>query len=199
MSLRQLKQRLTTFGSNDVYRFLAIDPGTDTLGLALCEINLRTLEFTVCDVITLYASKHLMFYPGVVETHGEKQARLYAHRKSLVDLFNYWRPDAIVSESPFLGRFAAAFGALVECMQIIREAVMDYRPYLQLETVDPPSAKKSVGVKARGGSKDDIQRAVIADPEIHFAEGLSRLGHTEHGYDACAVAKWKYLNFIGRW
>lgn len=199
MSLAKLKQQLTTSGNNEIYRFIAIDPGTDTLGLSLCEINLKSLEFKVCDVITLYASKNMSFYPGVIETHGEKQARLYAHRRSLVDLFNYWRPDAIVSESPFLGRFAAAFGALVECMQIIREAVMEYRPYMELETVDPPSAKKSMNVKAKGSSKDDIQRAVISDTTIVFADGLSRLGHSEHGYDSIAVAKWKYLNFIGRW
>lgn len=199
MSLVALRDQLLNHTTNDFYRFIAIDPGTDTLGLALCTINLKTLELCVCEIITLHASKNMSFYPGVVETHGDKQARLFAHRRALVDLFNYWRPDAIVSESPFLGRFAAAFGALVECMQIIREAVMEYRPYLQLETVDPPSAKKSMNVKAKGSSKDDIQRAVISDTSIIFAEGLSRLGHSEHGYDSVAVAKWKYLNFIGRW
>lgn len=198
MSLKRLLTLLTTFGSNDRYRFIAIDPGTDTLGVALCEINLLTRQFTVLEVTTLKASKQITHYPGMVETHGEKQARLFAHKNTLLSLFRFWRPEAIVSESPFMGRFAAAFGALVECMQVLREAVMEYRVYQPLETVDPPSAKKSVGVKAKGSSKDDIEKAVIADPLIHFAEGLSRTGHSEHVYDAIAVGKWKYLNFIGQ-
>lgn len=197
MSLQRLLALLTTFASNDRYRYIAIDPGTDTLGIAVCEINLLTRELTILDVTTLKASKQLTHYPGLVETQGEKQTRLYAHRATLGHLFKHWRPDAIVSEAPFMGRFAAAFGALVECMQVIREAVMEYRVYQPLETVDPPSAKKAVGVKAKGSNKDDIMKAVIADKTIHFAEGLSRTGHSEHVYDAIAVGKWKYLNFLG--
>lgn len=199
MSLLKLQQQLTTFASNDIYRFVAIDPGTDTLGMALCEINLRTRELTVCELITLKASSMINNTPGYVEIHGEKQARLQQLEDAVYSVLVYWRPDGVVSEAPFMGRFAAAFGALVECMQSLRRALKRFRFYMLLETVDPPSAKKSVGVKAKGSSKDDIQRAVIADPRILFAEGLTRLGHSEHAYDACAVAKWKYLNFIGEW
>lgn len=197
MSLLKLQQRLTTFASNDIYRYVAIDPGTDTLGLALCEINLRTRVLTVCDVMTLKGSSMITTTPGYVEIHGEKQARLHMLEEALYSVFVHWRPDAVVSEAPFMGRFAAAFGALVECMQSIRNAVRRYRAYMLLETVDPPSAKKSVGVKAKGSSKDDIQKAVIGDVLIVFAEHLSRHGHSEHVYDACAVGKWKFLKFIG--
>lgn len=197
MSLQSLQQRLATSASNDTYRFVAIDPGTDTLGLSLCEIDLRTKTLTVREVTTLQGAKMITTIPGFTELHGEKQARLRMLEEALYGIFVYWRPDAIVSEAPFMGRFAAAYGALVECMQAIRSAVTHYRQYMLLETVDPPSAKKSVGVKAKGGSKDDIQRAVIADKDIIFDPDLPRTGHTEHIYDSVAVAKWKYLKFIG--
>lgn len=197
MSLLKLQQQLTTFASNDIYRFVAMDPGTDTLGLALCEINLRTRVFTVRDVATLKGASMITTIPGYVEIHGEKHARLRMLEEAIYSVLVLWRPDAIVSEAPFMGRFAAAFGALVECMQAIRSAVRTYRQYFLLETVDPPSAKKAVGVKAKGSSKDDIQKAVKADPRIVFAPEVSKDGHTEHVYDAIAVAKWKYLKFIG--
>jgi len=197
MSLQNLQQRLATFASNDIYRFVAIDPGTDTLGLSLCEIDLKTKVLTVREVTTLQGAKMITEVPGFTEIHGEKQARLRMLEEALYGVFMYWRPDAIVSEAPFMGRFAAAFGALVECMQAIRNAVSRYRQYMLLETVDPPSAKKSVGVKAKGGSKDDIQKAVIADASILFDPNLPRTGHTEHIYDSVAVAKWKFLKFIG--
>lgn len=200
MSLAKFFTTLIGFANKrtDVFRYIAIDPGSDTLGVAFMEINLRTQQLTITEVTTLVASKQLVHYPVMVEIHGEKAARLHAHGKILDQILDLYQPHGVVSESPFMGRFPAAFAALTECMAVIRNAVFRFRPFLPLETVDPPSAKKAVGVKAKGSSKEDIEVAVKKLTDIVWADGLSPEGHTEHEYDAIAVGYWKYLTLIGK-
>lgn len=192
-ALRQLP--LTT--RDKTYRYFAIDPGSDTLGLAVMDYYIPDRTLTVIDLTTLHASKQIKDHPMLVEYHGEKFARLWVIGQILTHYIDHYQPDGFISESPFLGKFAASFRALVECMLVIEQRVIAYTAHIPLETVDPVRAKQAVGIKAKGSTKEDVANAVIAELRIQFAEGIARLGRTEHEYDACAVGFYKFKTLIG--
>lgn len=193
--VRQIRTSENSFDHE--IRVLAIDPGTDTMGVCLSIVNLRHQTHYIENLFTLHAAKQLGYYQYTVDLHGARQARLRAHNEMLLLSLRSFRPHVVISEAPFLGRFATAYGALTECMSTIRAAVYEYDPTLQFESVDPPSAKKAVGVKAKGGSKKDVENAVIADPGILWASSVSKFGHEEHEYDAVAVARYKAKQLLG--
>lgn len=168
------------------------------MGIVLNIIDLRTGEHRIRECFTIHAAKSAALWTGLTEVHGFKRGRLLAHENILKLVFDLFKPHAVISESPFMGKFAAAFEALTQCLETIRRALYYYNPYLELELIDPPSAKKSVGVKAKGGTKMDVENAVKAEDEIIFEDGLSREGHEEHVYDAMAVGRWKVLDMLGR-
>lgn len=178
-------------------RILAIDPGTDTMGVCLSIVDLHHRTHYIDNLFTLHAARQVSYYQSTLDIHGARQARFRAHTEMLLLTLDSFRPHCVISESPFMGKFAAAYGALTECMSVIRAALYQYDPTIPLETVDPPSAKKSVGVKARGGTKKDVEDAIIADRGILWSPYVSKYGHEEHEYDAGAVARFKAKQLLG--
>lgn len=179
------------------YRILSIDPGTDTLGYAILDLNLDTGQVLVPAVETVSGSRLARRYQQTIATYGEKTARLQAHEENLFSLLCWYRPHAVIAESPFLGRFPQAFAALVECLSMIQRAVARYDRTLPLETVDPPTAKKAVGVVGKGTSKDDVRQGVLGMERIVFASGIEAALIDEHGTDAIAVGYYKCRQLLG--
>ena len=175
----------------EYYRVVAIDPGTDTLGVAILDVDLHHGVVNLVDAFTLRGNTNSKKYPMIIESHGLRYAKIHSHAENLLAIFSMARPHAIICESPFLGRFAQAFEALVECKMMIRHAVQQYDPTMTLETIDPPSAKIAVG--ASGGCKD---KTVIRDnvAKLGFLKNpnnISILDLDEHSTDAIAVGIYK--------
>jgi Holliday junction resolvasome RuvABC endonuclease subunit len=182
------------------FRVVGLDPGTETFGVAVLDLSLQTGEIVVVYSETLALQKLLRHhnYRSEEETYGGRTARLMALEDSLFNLFEQLQPHAICSESPFLSRFPEAFAALTECVSYARRAVCRYDRYLPLEVVDPPTAKKAVGMKVkRGMTKDDVKIAVAKLP-IRYAEGIVLEDLDEHQVDAIAVAYYQALIFRGQ-
>lgn len=175
------------------YRVLGIDPGSVTLGVAVLDFDLDTRTVELVDARTFDASKGLAAYRNVVAIHGERVARLIAHEQGLWTYFCTMRPQAIVSESPYLGRFPQAFAALTECITAIRRAVLQYDPFMPLYMADPMTVKAAVGVHGKGRKdkqalrKENVQAAVVALPLINRT-GIDLTQLDEHSIDAIAVA-----------
>lgn len=182
------------------FRVVGLDPGTETFGVAVLDLSLKTGEIDVVHSETLVLQKLLREhnYRSEEETYGGRTARLMALEDSLFKLFEELQPHAVCSESPFLSRFPEAFAALTECVSSARRAVCRYDRYLPLELVDPPTAKKAVGMKVkRGMTKDDVKIAV-AQLAIRYAEGIVLDNLDEHQVDAIAVAYYQALIFRGQ-
>lgn len=87
-----------------------------------------------------------------------------------------------------MGRFAAAFRALTECMVFISDAVGRYDPMMLLHVVDPPTAKMAVGlVIKKGMTKDDVKKAVLALKDLENPNGIILEDLDEHSIDSIAV------------
>jgi Holliday junction resolvasome RuvABC endonuclease subunit len=168
-----------------VYRILAIDPGTNALGVAVLDVDIDKAIVTVQHATTIDISKLSQNYPQLIMIHGERVSKLHAVEMALFKMFRAWKPDEIVSEAPYLGRFPQAFSALVECLSSIRRAVMEYNRALPLPTIDPASVKKAVGVSGKSGDKDAITVAIQRQPDLLMNVNVNDLD--EHARDAIAV------------
>lgn len=179
-----------------LYRVLGIDPGTDTLGVAVLDLNLELHTITLVYVTTLVASKNIKQLDYLSELHTERFVKLQDHQCNIAKILEYYQPHCVISESPYLGRFANAFAALTECLLVIKQTVLNYNPWISLELIDPPNVKKSVGAPGKGGDKELIRNALKS---LNTIQGLNPSvidQLDEHSIDAIAVAYSKIYKHI---
>lgn len=170
---------------------VALDPGTDTLGVSVMGLDLYDFNVTIYEAWTFHASHSINPLGVTMQTHGSRRARLEALGKGLDALLRRVRPHAIISESPFLGRFAQSFEALTQCVDMIREVVMNYNIAMVLEMVDPPSAKKAIGAAIQGPDKKEAVRLAVLKYPFIRAPGVYLESLEEHATDAIAVGMFK--------
>lgn len=170
------------------FRVIGIDPGTDTLGVSVLDANLSTNEISLKSSQTFKGSIMCKEYPWIIQTHGEKVARLKSHEDNLYNLFCQYRPHEVVSEAPYMGRFPAAYAALVECLNAIRAALMRYDAHMPLYTVDPATVKHTVGVSGKSGDKELMHKAITNLTTISNPGHINLQMLDEHSIDSIAVA-----------
>lgn len=173
------------------YRILSIDPGTDTLGIAILDVDVLNLSVYLTYATTLHGAKGARNYPHISDTFGNRQAKFHSHKLQIARILRESRPNCVISEAPFMGRFPQAFEALVECLYMLREVVAEYNPSLCLESIDPPTVKKAVGVTGKGGGKDPVKKCVLALDKLINTSGIDLTTLDEHAIDAIAVGCYK--------
>ena len=179
--------------NDNEYRIVGIDPGTITLGVALLGFDLQSEKLHLIEATTYSSEEMIHRYPNLRDTHGDRFAKIYAHRMNLLNYFRYKQPHAISSEAPFFGRLPQPYAALTECVYSIRLATLDYDICCPLHVYDPATVKKNVGVSGKSGDKTAMRNAVkkLAVAEDEVIDTLD-----EHAVDAIAVAYTHYLTLI---
>lgn len=180
------------------YRVCAIDPGTDTMGLVVLDVDLLTCEL---DLVSAYTSSGLRMSrkaPDGFTIHGDRWAKLFMHERNILQWLWTYQPNALICESPFLGRFPQAFESLVECKATIRRALTQYDAFMPLETIDPPSAKSAVGALVKKGSKENVKESILKLNDLINKTGVPLETMDEHTIDAIAVGYYK-CNLIRKW
>lgn len=174
-----------------IYRIMSLDPGTDTLGVAIIDLDLRDYSATIVFANTIKGNKRARLYPEMEEDFGSRAARLHSLSVVLRELVFKMRPNCVISESPYMGKFAQAFEALVQCLGMIQGVIYEYDPTMVLETIDPPSAKKATGASGRGGDKMAVSNAIRNLVKLRNATGFPIEALDEHTTDAIAVGCYK--------
>lgn len=123
--------------NSNTLRIVSVDPGTNSLGVAVLDLDIFNNSIVVQHAFTIDIQKHSARYSQINLVHGERVAKLHAVRQALYRFYCTWQPDHIVSEAPYMGRFPQAYAALVECVSSIRYAVMEYHQAKPLNTIDP--------------------------------------------------------------
>lgn len=183
-------------------RLMGFDPGTDTLGTCVLDVDLRTMRAGFVDAQTFTAQRPLRYapeYQSIQETHGDRHARLMAHRDAVSAHVHTWRPHAVACESPFMARHAQAFEALVECMNTIRMAVYEFDPSIGFETITPPQAKRTVGASFKGAGKEAVAQGVwklIEVGDVDYLQARPFTSLDEHTTDAMAVVLCHYQQWL---
>lgn len=168
-------------------RVMAVDPGTNTLGLSVHEANIETGQLIVLDAYTVNVPRIAGIYKSVeLETLDEKVAKLEAIEYSIANYARSWEVTYAVSESPYMGKFPAAYGALVSCINAIRKGCIFYDSALNLEIIDPSTVKKSLGVPGNSGDKSLIDTAILVNKSINTSN-IDYKVLDEHSKDSIAV------------
>ena len=169
---------------NEPFRILAIDPGTDTLGLAIIDIDVVHQTKTLLRAYTYQASKWIddLQQHNQWEHQDDKYLRLYRHTENLYGILQYYQPHLVVHESAFMGKFPKAYQGLVECLYSIRQAVYRYNPYIPLIGITPMEVKYQIG----GVKKDEVYQALTKITDLN---NLNLILPTldEHAVDSVAI------------
>lgn len=172
-------------------RILGIDPGTNTLGVAVIDLDLATQQMTAILGKTFSGNQLAGNFNYLAEVYGDRAARLRGHEDNLYYFMHEVQPHCIIAESPYMGRFPQAFSALVECVNSIYRAVLRYNRTMPLLMIDPPSVKKAAGMVGRLAGKEPVRIAMSKLPHLHYAPGFTLDSLDEHGVDALAVAHYR--------
>ena len=167
-------------------RIMGIDPGTDRLGCAILEVNLETARVRVKIAQTFKSTNAPTRYPVVSEVHGNRVAKHHFLRDEISYVLATELPGVVASESPFMGKLAQAFEALIQVVYIVRLALFDHDTQLPLLLIDPPTVKKGVG--AKGNADKDVMKEAVCNLPLEWAEGIVPEELDEHSIDAIAVA-----------
>lgn len=174
------------------YRIIGIDPGTDTLGASVLELDLADHSISIVTSQTFHGSQLIRGYREMEDTYGARFARLYVLENLLVEAFCEERPHSIISESPYFNsRRPQAYGALVEAMAMINRAVHRYCSRMPLLTVDPASNKANLKVSGKSGDKDLMKKAVLNRADILNPRHIKLEALDEHSIDSLAVAYYR--------
>lgn len=175
------------------YRILSIDPGTDTLGISVFDVDFVHQTKTLIEAYTFKASRHIddLLDNDYWQTQDEKYLRLHRHGQHLYELMCHLRPHHIVHENAFMGKYPKAYEGLVQCLYEIRLAARQYDPYIPLEGLAPMEAKSYIG----GISKGQVESAVS---KIEDLNNLQTILPTldEHAIDSIAIGYTKACQLL---
>lgn len=183
--------------SSEPLRVLAIDPGTTTMGISQLEWGFGTNRYKVNTAFTLRTvnPKWDSPYFSMGELHGNRTARIIHLADELRKTVFHYRPHVVITETPYMGKFAEAFEALVETLWMIRSVMGEYDPHLPLYGIDPTTAKKAVGVTIRRGmDKEDVRQALLARQDVDW--GIDPKTLDEHSIDATAVGLYYLIGVV---
>lgn len=164
--------------------YLSIDPGTTMLGTTINAITMdnQWVVLHSCTTNIGLVVRH-SFPTELIEIHGERFFKNMTCGNVVNKMATDWLVNSVVSESPYMGRFALAFAALTECMHSIRNALYQVDPNRLLHTIDPSSIKKCVGVSGKSGDKNLMRNAVST-----LAGSMVNIDYLdEHAIDSIAV------------
>lgn len=181
------------------YRLVGLDPGSNTFGASVLDVDLATQEISLIHAETFVGESLARAYFHVINVHGNRVARLMALEEVLYNFFRDNEPHGIIAESPYLGRFPKTFAALTEAITTIRRATFRYDMFMPLLMIDPTSVKNGVGMRiVKGKTKEDVKEAVKALKDLSNPYGIDLDALDEHSIDAIAVAYYRAKTFLGQ-
>jgi Holliday junction resolvasome RuvABC endonuclease subunit len=177
---------------DNAYNILSLDPGTETLGHGLIQVDCADGKIIGAEAWTVRASKLPMLLDWHASLYQERFARIQALKKSLRQTLDTYEPQIVACETPFFNRLRPnAFEALLEVLSAIKDTVYEWNPFLQIAFVTPSAAKKNLNVSGKSGDKDLVINAILS----HEIFGKMKLqGIDEHSADALAIGYYRYCH-----
>ncbi len=173
--------------SKEPFRIAGFDPGAN-LGLTYLENALDGSNPIVRRVETEKLNPASYGFKDIAEVHGSRVVRLMIMYDRVTEFLREVKPHGVIVEGNYLGRFANAFGSLVECVAVIRSAVYAYDPFMSLHLVDPTTVKTNIGMtKIRGTDKEDVRKALKNLKTLEWGE-IDIDDLDEHSIDSVAIA-----------
>jgi Holliday junction resolvasome RuvABC endonuclease subunit len=162
------------------------DPGSDTFGVGIMQINILSLAIERSEAFTLKGKK-LGRGSWETELQGDMIGRIWGIEQELYEIYCRYEPWLIGSEVPFIGRFPQAGIVLTRVMSSIHHAIRRYDPWKALHKYEPGVVKNAVGADGRV-KKDPVREGVLRlAPVLHYSGDTPLEELDEHSIDSLAV------------
>lgn len=173
----------------DELKIIAIDPGTNKCGFSVLSLNLETKELKVLTAYTVSGNAFITQNKMYAQLHGDKAAKLKGYQQHIKELCDRVDPYMVGSEAPYMGRFAAAFGALKEMTTVLRLGAAKHDWTMPFLFIEPTPVKKFMGVQGKKdmGNKDAMTRQLRTRTDLGWPEDLTIDDLDEHSIDATCV------------
>jgi Holliday junction resolvasome RuvABC endonuclease subunit len=171
----------------DNLRVIAIDPGTNSCGFSILELNLVTWDITVQESITIKANYVLKSRKTLADMIGEKDAKLSGYADILKSFLERWEPDCMVIENPYMGKFAATFGALKEQLMVFRLVAWQFDKRMSVSLIEPSPVKQNMGVSGKSGDKDLMTKALKSRSDVSYSDNVRLIDLDEHSIDSICI------------
>lgn len=178
------------------FNLISIDPGTDTVGVAVLTVCATTFDLLQIEAIGLEASRHIKHGYTPFE---ERDLRLDWIERVLTEIFFAYNPLAVAAESNFMKKKTiSAYGPLVESVARIRRALSNFNRNRGLYMVTPQEGKFSVG--AERTSKADTLLPFVVKALGHIYKGdIPIEALDEHALDGMVIGKALYDRLLLKW
>lgn len=175
---------------------VGMDPGSNTFGLGVINIDPRTFEINYTEALSVEASRYMnnVWVPGT-ETHR----RIEWIGQYASEFFERTRPVAMAIETNFMRmRTASALPPLIETVARVRRSLSDYKPTLTPYLITPVQGKSAVG--ASNKAKDKTLLPYIKALKILKYRGALSLDQLdEHALDAIVITYAMYKILRAQW
>jgi Holliday junction resolvasome RuvABC endonuclease subunit len=173
-------------GTDTTIKIISIDPGTTKLGVCFMTIDMKTRTIVETIAMTVIA-KPQKLDKSIIIRYNERMAKIMFLTKTFSNWLYTIRPVTVVSEGPFFNRkFPGAYGPLVELINSLKLATIDYSELVDFNVYEPSLVKKGVGALGNSG-KDGVKLRVLDLNDLNY-KGIVKLAELdEHSIDAIAV------------
>lgn len=174
---------------------LSFDPSGECVGFCIAVVDREHNKMVPVHAGTIYINRHLKEYQSLIDLHGLRFARMLCLRDAVTSLLHAWHPTHVVSEAAFLGRFAAAFGSLTECIVTIKHAVYEYKKTIFVDTIEPSVVKEMLGVPGNSPDKSLVCAALQKNTHVVLSD-IKIDDLDEHAVDAIGIGHAAFLRLL---
>ncbi|QMP24004.1 holliday junction resolvase [Proteus phage 10] len=179
-------------------RIVAVDPGTETVGVSLLELCPVTLTKTLIESYTIHASALAYHWDGIMPEGYNREYRLQGIFSHLWHYFNNTHPTVVVFEDNYLRHSPKSYKALIESVCAIKQAVWHYNPATPFYAVTPMQAKACVNATKKASDKELVRKGLKAYTGLVTTPGyIDSLD--EHSVDSVAIGLYACEQIEAAW
>lgn len=169
------------------FKMVAIDPGVNTTGVSVFDIETRTGKILNIEAQTLTNSKLANMTGLDPDIVPERTIKLFKLRDAIVYILNFVRPTVVACEAPFYNSLMPmAYGSLMEVTGMVHQSVLAYNSNTPFHLLAPQLVKKSLGVAGKKG-KEVVMEAVKNRPDLIQVLSTPLETLDEHSIDSIGV------------
>lgn len=168
-------------------RGLYIDPGSNACGVAVLDTNVLLGTIRVVHRRTILPRYRLSREAMRADVHGDFAVKLEKIHDEIYEVCQIYRPNRIRHETPYMGDLPQVFGRLTQVITAIVIAGRRYNESIPIESINPATVKKNIGVPGNSGNKELMRAAVVSLPFLINDTDVDLSKFTEHEIDGTAI------------
>lgn len=176
------------FDEEECYvRGLYIDPSSNACGVSVLDINVLLGTIRIVHRRTILPRYRLSREAMRAENIGDFAVKLEQIHDEIYEVCQIYRPNRARHETPYMGDLPQTFGRLTQVNTAITIAIRRYSESIPIESINPATVKKNLGVPGNSGNKELMRAAVIAVPYLINDTEVDLSKFTEHEIDGTAI------------